>query len=151
MCALCSAKECNTSPNADRLLLMWQASFRVSPTAPLFPTHSEPARSTMVNLLRVCIPVTLFELKRLMTTKLWNVSWKVNVVYEWDLLLEMLSEVVASALFFFPNWINLMISPKLESLSWSSCEQVPLYFIFCHSSYFHSLWSRVNLVSLRSR
>ena len=39
-----------TFPRADNDLLIFWASFKVSPEAPVFPTRSDPARSISVNL-----------------------------------------------------------------------------------------------------
>jgi len=49
-----------TIPSADRDLLIFLASSRVWPDAPVFPTFSEPARSTRYKLPVFWAPVSVF-------------------------------------------------------------------------------------------
>lgn len=49
-----------TIPKAERDLLIFFASSRVCPEAPVFPTFSEPARSTKYRLPVFCAPVSVF-------------------------------------------------------------------------------------------
>ena len=49
-----------TIPSADSDLLIFFASSNVCPDAPVFPTFSEPARSTRYRLPVFCAPVSVF-------------------------------------------------------------------------------------------
>ena len=55
-----SVNELMTFPNADKDLLIFLASSRVCPVAPVFPTFSEPARSTRKSCPDLTEPVSMF-------------------------------------------------------------------------------------------
>ena len=68
MCELLpSVNALMTIPSADKLLLIFLASSSVWPLAPVFPTFSDPARSTRYRLPVFCVPVSVLRWAMVMT------------------------------------------------------------------------------------
>ena len=67
-----SVKALMTIPSADKLLLIFLASSSVCPLAPVFPTFSEPARSTRYRLPVFCVPVSVLRWAIVITKMEWE-------------------------------------------------------------------------------
>lgn len=91
-----------TRPRVVRLKLIFLASSRILPCAPVLPARSVPARSTRLSLADLVEPSWLSWLK-----------WRMRMVWLLELLL--FKPVLYIYTFYWPIWINLNISSGQET------------------------------------